>query len=129
MTAEATALLLGLLLAHFLGDFTPLASERIQEAKAGNGALLPILEHAAVHGLLTGVAAGLIVRPGWTLLAWAVGIEIGSHFVIDAGKARLAARISALRSPERQAFWYAVGADQLAHVAILVGLTALLVST
>lgn len=126
MTADAAALLLGLLLAHYLGDFTPLASDRVQEAKAGSGPLLPIAEHAAVHGLLTGTAAGLIAQPGWTLLAWAVGIETVSHFLIDAARARLTARITALGSPERQVFWYAVGADQLAHVAILVGLTVLL---
>lgn len=127
MSGEAASLLLGLLLAHYLGDFTPLASERVQRAKATGGPLLPIVGHAAVHGLLTGVAAGLIVRPGWTWLAGAAGIVFLSHLLIDVGRSQLTARISALRSPDRQLFWVAMGADQLAHVAILVGLTALLV--
>lgn len=126
MSGEAVALLLGLLVAHFLGDFTPLASERIQEAKAAGGPLLPIVGHAAVHGVLTGGAVGLLARPGWALLAGAAGTVFLSHLAIDVGRARLNARIDALRSPDRQAFWVALGADQLAHVAILVGLTAFL---
>lgn len=127
MTQEAVVLLLGLLVAHYLGDFTPLAPERVQKAKAAGGPFLPIVGHAAVHGLLVGLAAGLIARPGWALLAGAVAIEFGSHLLIDVLRARLNARFSALRSPERQAFWYALGADQLAHTAILVGLAAFLI--
>lgn len=127
MTYEAVALLAGLLLAHYLGDFTPLAPEPVQEAKAAGGPLLPIVGHAAIHGVLVGLAAGLIARPGWGLLAGAVAIEFGSHLLIDVCRAWLNARFAAIRSPDRQAFWYALGADQLAHTGVLVGLTAFLV--
>lgn len=127
MTGEATVLLLALLAAHFLGDFTPLAPERVQKAKAAGGPLLPIAGHAAVHGLLVGLAAAAVARPGWALLAGAAAIEFGSHLLIDVVRSWLGVRFAALRSPERQAYWYALGADQLAHIAILVGLAALLV--
>lgn len=127
MTPRAVGLLLAFLLAHFLGDFSRLATDRIQEAKARGGPLGPIAGHAAVHGVLIGAAAALIARPGWLLVAGAVGIEVVTHFLIDAGRARLGARVPAIRDPERRLFWYAYGADQLAHLVILVVLAALLV--
>lgn len=126
MTADAVALLLGLLAGHYLGDFTPLASERVQKAKASGGPLAPIAGHAAIHGLLTGAAAASIVRPGLGALALAAGAQFVTHFLIDAGRARLTARVEALRDPERQLFWSVLGADQLAHGAVLVGIAALL---
>lgn len=125
MTVRATVLLLGLLVAHYLGDFTPLARERVHEAKYGAASLLPFAEHAAIHGVLVTGTIFLLARPEWELLALAGGIEFVSHFLIDAGRAGLNARVRALRTPDRQAFWSALGADQLAHVAILVGLVAL----
>lgn len=126
MTSRAVVLLLGLLLGHYLGDFTPLASERMQAAKAEGGPLGPIAGHAAVHGLLTGVIAASIVQPGWELLALAAGVEFASHFLIDSARARVTARVEALRDTERQLFWSVLGADQLFHGAVLVGIAALL---
>lgn len=126
MTGTATGLLLAFLVAHYLGDFTNLATDQVHEAKARGEPLGPIAGHAAVHGLLVGLAAGVIARPGWGLLAAAVAVEFLSHFAIDAGKAWLAGKAPALRDPEARAFWYTFGADQLAHVAVLVGLTAAL---
>lgn len=127
MTDRAAILLLGLLLAHYLGDFSDLASDRVQEAKAHGGPIGLIAAHAAVHGVLIGLVGLVVVGPAWSLLALAVGIEFVTHFVIDVGRARLGARVPAIQDVERRAFWYALGADQLAHKAVLVGLTVLLV--
>ncbi len=126
MTPEAALLLLALLTGHFLGDFTPLVTERMTEAKAAGGPLGPILGHAAVHGALTGVAALAVVRPDPSTLALAAGIELVTHFVLDAVRARLGARFEGLRDPKRQLFWTGLGLDQLAHGAVLVGIAALL---
>lgn len=125
MTAEATVLILALLVGHWLGDFTPLATERMTEAKADGGPLAPILGHAAVHGALTGAAVLAVVRPGAATLAAAVGVEFVSHFLLDAARARLGRRFAVLRDAGEQLFWTVLGLDQLAHVAVLTGIAAL----
>ena len=44
MTPDAAALLLALLLGHFLGDFTPLLTERMREAKERGGPMGPMVD-------------------------------------------------------------------------------------
>lgn len=127
MSPEAVVLLLGFLVAHYLGDFTPLATERMQAAKAEGGPMGPVAQHAAVHGLLVGAVAALVARPGWQALALAAGVEFASHFLVDAGRARITARVEALRDPDRRLFWAVLGADQLIHGAVLVAIAALVV--
>ena len=124
MTGQAVWLISGLLFGHFLGDFTPLATDRMQHAKANGGPLLPIFAHAAVHTLLAGTVIVLAAGPAWRIVAIAAAIELTTHFIIDAGRARLGLRFASLRSPSENAFWYALGADQLSHALILVGLAA-----
>ncbi len=125
MNNQAFWLLVGLLLAHFLGDFTPLATARMQEAKANGGPMLPIAGHAGVHTGLVTAAVTVFVMPAWTILAAVASIEFGTHFAIDAIRARLGRRVPALKDPTRNAFWYALGVDQLAHGLVLMGLAAL----
>ncbi len=126
MTAEGAALMLALLAGHFLGDFTPLLTERMREAKANGGPFGPIALHGAVHGLLTLAAAGAILRPPAVPLLLAAGAVLVTHFTIDAARARLGLRFEDLRDPTSQLFWTALGLDQLAHAAVLVGVAAFL---
>ena len=56
MTAQTMVLLAFLFVGHFLGDFTPLASARMQEAKLSGTPLGPIALHALVHAVLVGIA-------------------------------------------------------------------------
>jgi hypothetical protein len=125
MTAEALWLLAGLLLAHYLGDFTPLASARMQEAKANAGPLPTIGAHAGIHGLLVGLAVALLAAPVWTLIIAAAAIEFVTHFGLDTVRARLGRRFPKLNDPGQRAFWYALGADQLGHGLVLLGLAFL----
>ena len=124
MNDEAVWLLVGLLLAHFLGDFTPLATPRMQAAKANGGPMLPIAGHAGVHTVLVTAAVAVFVMPAWTILAAVAAIEFGTHFALDAMRARLGQHVPALQDPTRNPFWYALGVDQLAHGLVLVGLAA-----
>ena len=56
MSVTAAVLLAALLLGHNLGDFTPLATPRMLGAKSEGRPIGPIAAHAAVHGLLAGLA-------------------------------------------------------------------------
>ena len=131
MTTAAAWLLAGLFLAHFLGDFTPLATDRMQVAKASGGPLSLIAGHAAVHTVLVALAIGIAVGLGfpvqsaWTVVAAAAAIEFVTHFAIDALRAQLSRRSLHYHDPGERRFWVALGLDQLAHGLVLVGLAAL----
>ncbi len=125
MNGEAAWLLAALLIAHYLGDFTPLASRRMQEAKTNGGPLRVIAGHAGVHAVLVALAAATLMRPTPALVGAATALEFVTHFGIDAVRARMTARIPALRDPTAGTFWYVLGADQLAHGLVLVGVAVL----
>ena len=125
MTGQAAALMACLLVGHFLGDFTPLATARMQKAKAAARPLWPIAAHAGVHAVLAGLAIVLIAQPAVALLAAAVAIQFGSHFLIDAVRARITRDSPALRDVKRGGFWTFLGFDQLLHGLVLVGLAFL----
>lgn len=122
MTATGAWLLVALLVAHDLGDFTPLATERMREAKARGRPAWLIGMHAAIHGVLVGVALMIVIRPSVTVLALAVGFELVTHFVIDLSKARLGVRIPPLGDMHTNPFWWVMGVDQLLHGLVLVGI-------
>jgi len=125
MSAQAVVLLAALMVGHFLGDSTPLSTPRMLEAKARGGPLLPIVAHAAVHAVLTGLAVMAVARPAPAVLALALVIEFVSHFSLDAFRARLGVRVPALANPGDGLFWTALGLDQLAHGLVLVWIAAL----
>lgn len=126
MTTAGALLLAALLVAHCLGDFTPLATVRIRQAKAEGGPLRLIALHAAIHAALVGVA--VLVAGGAapaTILGLAVGLELTTHFAIDTGRARLGLRVPALGDMQTNPFWWALGVDQLLHGLALVGIALL----
>lgn len=125
MTGAAVLLLVLLFAAHFLGDFTPLSTARMQQAKAVGRPLAPIAAHAGVHAVLIGIAVTLAARPGLRLAAAAVLIAFSTHLVIDWAKGRLGAGRPDLFNPDRQAFWTVLGADQLAHGLVLIWIATL----
>lgn len=121
MTGQAAVLVAGLLVAHFLGDYTPLASARMQDAKSAGTPVGPIAAHALIHALLVAIAVGVVARPGWMPTVVAAAIVFGTHLGIDVVRGRLGAKHPDLSNPERQAFWTALGFDQLLHGLVLVG--------
>lgn len=123
MTTQAAVLLAVLLVGHFLGDFTSLATARMQEAKANGGPMLLIAAHAAVHALLTGLAVALVVRPEPSVIALATGLQFLTHWALDAFRARLGLRVPELRDPGKNIYWTALGLDQLVHGLVLVFIT------
>ncbi len=127
MSAEAVRLLAALLFAHFLGDYTPLATARMQEAKANGGPMGMIAAHAGVHAILVGIAVLALARPSLGLLAAAVGIQFVTHLALDAFRARMSVQAPALQDPTQNVFWTALGLDQLAHALVLVAIATLVV--
>jgi hypothetical protein len=120
MSGATAGLLVLLLVAHFLGDFTPLSTPRMQKAKAAGRPVGPIAAHAAVHALLVGIAVLVGASPGVALLGVAMGIELVTHLAIDWTRGRLGAGRPELADPQMQAFWTILGIDQLAHGLVLI---------
>lgn len=125
MTAAAAVLLAALLTAHCLGDFTPLATARIRQAKAEGGPLRYIALHAGIHAGLVGVAVLALAGPTPSALALAFGIELTTHFAIDTSRARLGVRLPVLADMQANPFWWALGVDQLLHGLVLVAIALL----
>ena len=125
MTAQTAVLIVFLLLGHFLGDFTPLATRRMQEAKLSGTPLGPIALHALIHAVLVGIAVVAIVRPAPMLILAAVAVEFWTHLGLDWFRGRMSTRRPALGDPSQPVFWTALGLDQLGHALVLVGIAFL----
>lgn len=125
MTGTAAWLLVALLVAHDLGDFTPLATERIREAKATGHPVGWIWMHAAIHAVLVSVAVMLVIGPSITVLALVAGLELATHFLIDLSKAHLGLRVPRLGDMRTNPFWWVLGVDQFLHGMVLVGIAFL----
>lgn len=127
MTSGATWLLVSLFLTHFLGDFTPLSTQRMQEAKARGRPVGPIAAHAGVHAVLVAIAVGVVSWPGVALLAGVAAVEFATHLGIDWGRGRIGVNRPSLTDPSSQRFWTALGVDQLAHYLVLVWIVLMVV--
>jgi hypothetical protein len=125
MTGQATLLLCGLFLAHYVGDFTPLVSRRMLEAKAAADPLWPIAVHAGVHTALVAAVIVLVAFPAWPLLLLGCALEFITHFVIDTSRAKLGRRYPVLNDPGRARFWHFLGIDQFLHAIVLILLAAI----
>lgn len=127
MSTQALVLLAALLVGHFLGDFTPLATARMLEAKANGGPMRLVAAHAAVHAVLTGLAVSLVVGLEPSVLALVVGLQFVTHGALDAVRSRLGVAFPSLGDPTHNVYWTALGLDQLAHGLVLVAITAVVV--
>ena len=125
MTNQAAVLLAGFFFAHYLGDFTPLSTPRMLEAKTNGQPMWLIAAHALVHTGLVALVILAVAFPAWSILALAAAIEFVTHFDIDAGRAKLGQRLPEMNNPGHNVFWYALGFDQFAHAIVLIGLTLL----
>lgn len=91
------------LIKHFLADF-PLQTAYMLGKGKPTGWVLPLAAHCAVHALLTLPVLWFLGLPLWLAAA-----EFVAHFIIDRVKARTK------WTPAQPQFWWALGADQLAH--------------
>jgi hypothetical protein len=120
VTEFAAGLLACLLVAHYVGDFTPLSTGRMLEAKAAGGPISLIGSHAGVQAMLVGLVVGVASGFNLHLVALAVAIEFVTHFAIDLTRGRLGGRFPKMRDPTNREYWWVLGLDQLAHCLVLV---------
>ncbi len=112
-------LILGLLLFHFIGDFTRLNTSEMLQAKLNKGSYLPIIKHAVVHGLLSLCFLAFFSLSFWQYVVVFLLISV-THFFIDYGKGRLNIKYPFLSKPSHELYWIVFGADQYLHIAIIV---------
>jgi hypothetical protein len=111
-------ILIALLVKHFIADF-PLQTPYMLGKSKRNGWAVPLLAHSAVHGAFT-LAILLVAAPSlWSLAL----VEVVAHFGIDRLKAH--PDLGGRWNPSQPQFWWALGADQLAHNLCYVAIAAL----
>lgn len=125
MTPVAVGLLACLFVAHYLGDFTPLSTGRMLEAKAAGGPISLIASHAGVQAVLVGIVVAAATGFEASLVGAAITIEFLTHFAIDFVRGRLGARFLKIRDASHRAFWWGLGLDQLAHYLVLLWIVAM----
>jgi len=112
----ALGMMTALLIKHFIMDF-PLQRPYMLEEK-GTYLARGGIHHAACHVLGTILALMWFLSPLWVLyLAILDGLI---HYHVDWTKMKLGKRYG--WTPANQAFWTAIGADQLAHQLTYLGL-------
>ncbi len=114
MSADALSLLMGLLLAHLVGDFLLQPRAWVEERYRLRHRSPRLLQHAGLHGLLAGsvlLAASVTLPRGLAAVVTGGMTVATSHWLVDLAKARL---------PAGELRWYLL--DQAAHLLVLLGL-------
>lgn len=111
--------LLLLNICHWAGDFSPLSTAWMLNAKRFGKPLLPILAHAGVHTLLFFTA--IFALRGFDMALLAAAIQLPTHFAIDVFKGKMNVWFPELQSFENKFHWWVFGADQLLHQSVIIG--------
>jgi hypothetical protein len=122
----ALAILLGLQAKHFLFDFVFQSDWQVRnKGRYGHpGGLV----HAGLHGTGTLVVGVLAALTGAIGLGAAIALAVADaliHYHVDWSKAQISRRMKL--TPDRHAFWIALGADQAAHHVTYLALIVWLV--
>lgn len=120
------AILLGLQAKHFLFDFVFQSDWQVRHK--GTYGHAGGLVHAGLHAAGTFVVMLVVLTMGVASLPLALGIAVADfalHYHIDWIKAQISRRMGL--TPDRHAFWIALGADQAAHHLTYIGLIVALV--
>ena len=118
------AVLIVLEIKHFVCDF-PLQTLKMVQSK-GTYLHPSGIAHSAIHAIAT-TSCFLVVTPTLPLGAAIVVGEFLVHYHIDWGKEQLNRHLG--YTAAKTGFWWALGADQLAHNLTYIGLAVLLVRT
>ena len=107
---EIFLLLLLFQVKHFLCDFPFQTPYMLGKFKGGTDWIVPLSAHAGVHFLGTTAIAAFYC--GWSAIALGV-LDFAVHFVVDRIKA--SPSLGGRWKPDNRYFWWALGADQMAH--------------
>jgi len=106
-----------LFIKHFLADFLLQTAYMLGKGKTGSGWILPLAAHCLVHALFT-LIIFLFFKPDLALGLALLDFVI--HFIVDRIKA--SPSLGGRFKPTDSYFWWALGADQLAHGLTYIGL-------
>ena len=110
MLFEIFTLLVLFQLKHFICDY-PLQTQYMLGKMQATGWIQPLAAHAAVHSLATYIITMYFVGP-FTAILFALADFI-VHFTVDRIKA--SPKLGGRWNPTQPYFWWALGADQMAH--------------
>lgn len=110
-------LLILLNICHFLGDFSPLSTSKMLQAKEKGWPLPPIFLHACIHGVL--MFSVLIFFVDLKLACYLMAFEITTHFFIDVWKGRMNVWLPIVADPKNKYHWMLFGFDQLLHQVVI----------
>lgn len=118
-----TQILIGLFFCHFLADYTHLSTAWMLNAKRLGKPLLPIFQHAVVHGVLMGLFLRVCLG-GWgsynDTVAYLFYFQIVTHFIIDVWKGKMNGWFPSLQSPTNKWHWIVFGLDQYLHALVII---------
>lgn len=98
-------------LKHFICDF-PLQNAYMLGKMKETGWIIPLAAHAAVHSLAT-MLITLLFTTNITLTLILGILDLVIHFCVDRLKA--SPKLGGRFNPTQPYFWWALGADQMAH--------------
>ena len=110
MLFEIFTLLVLFQLKHFICDY-PLQTQYMLGKMQATNWIKPLAAHAAVHSLATYIITMYFVGP-FTAIIFALADFI-IHFTVDRIKA--SPKLGGRFNPAQPYFWWALGADQMAH--------------
>ena len=112
MSYELLVLLLVFQIKHFICDY-PLQNTYMLGKMKSTGWVKPLATHSAVHAWFTFLIL-LLVQPSNVLLYLLLPVaDFILHFIVDRIKA--SPNLGGKFKPEQPYFWWALGADQMAH--------------
>lgn len=114
----AFALLVFLLICHYLADFTHMSTPWMLAAKRYGKPLLPIAAHGFMHAWL--MAGIILIFTDFQKAIYAFLFELITHTLIDTAKGRISAEFPYLQNPSNIYYWYLYGFDQLLHLLVIV---------
>ena len=110
MPLDIFILLIAFQLKHFICDY-PLQGKYMLGKFKETGWQLPLLAHTAVHAVGTFIIA--VFYADIFIAAALAFFDMYTHFVIDRIKA--SPKLGGRFKPDQPYFWWALGADQMAH--------------
>jgi len=117
---QSIQLMIFLIIKHFLADFPLQTPYMLGKGKKGVSWILPLAAHAGAHAAFT-FAIFLFYKPHHALFL--AVIDFIAHFLIDRIKA--SPLLGGRFKPTESYFWWALGADQMAHSLTYVALILL----
>jgi hypothetical protein len=123
MSKQTIYLIFSLQIAPLIGDFSPLSTKWMLEAKLKGKPLLPILCHALVHASLMFVPIHIFTNYSMKALDKAdlmILFQLISHFTIDVWKGRMGVWFPSLSINTNAEFWYLFGFDQFLHQCVIL---------